>query len=307
VSEWRFIEVLQSELRRGSRVGVRVDIGDDAAVIRARGEVALSVDASVEGIHFRRTWASWDVLAERAFEAALSDLAAMGSRPTAALVALALPPSTRERDVAAMARGLGRAARRAGCPVVGGNVTRASEVSFTTTVVGDGSERLTRASARAGDDVFVTGPLGAAAIGLAQLERARRATSSAFIRRWRSPRARLAVGRSLVSFAHACIDLSDGLLSDLAHVAHASGVAIEIDPRSLPRLRGHARACERLGLDPIDVALTGGEDYELAFTAGPRASLPVRAHRIGRVVRGSGIRVVGRDLPRRGGHDHFAR
>ena len=114
MSEWGFIEILRRELGRGPRARVALDIGDDAAVLRrAPLDTVLSVDASVEGVHFRRTWTTWDVLGARAFEAAISDLAAMGSDPVAALVALGLPAGTRERDVAALARGIARAARPA--------------------------------------------------------------------------------------------------------------------------------------------------------------------------------------------------
>jgi thiamine-monophosphate kinase len=185
-------------------------------------------------------------------------------------------------------------------------LTRASEVSLTTTVIGDARAPLTRDGARPGDDVFVTGPLGGSAIGVALLERGRAPRSSPFVRKWRAPRARIDDARILAGIAHACIDLSDGLLSDLAHVARASGVAIEIDPSALPTLRGHREACARLGLDPIDVALTGGEDYELAFTARRGASTKVRAHRIGRVIAGRGVRVVGRAMPSSAGYDHLA-
>ena len=310
MSERSLVELLRVELSRGRREGVRIDIGDDAAVLRApHGDLVMSVDASVEDVHFRRGWATWDVLAARAFEAALSDLAAMGSLPVAALVALALPSTIRAIDVRQIARGLARAARRGHCPVVGGNVTRAGEVSITTTVLGKATHPLERGGARVGDEVWVTGALGGAALGLAVLESTRRPRDTApFVRRLLHPRARIAAGRSLALVARACIDLSDGLVSDLAHLAEASGVTIEINASSLPRARGHDRLAERLGLDGVTLALTGGEDYELAFTARRGAELSIRAHRIGRVVRGPGIvRVLGHDAPTHRGHDHFAR
>jgi thiamine-monophosphate kinase len=305
-SEWALVEILKNELTRGPRGAIRVDIGDDASVLRDLGaDLVLSVDASVENVHFRRRWARWDVLAARAFEAALSDLAAMGSEPVTALSAMALPVDVRRGDVTAMARGLARAARRARCPIAGGNVTRATEVSFTTTVIGTATRVLTRDGARVGDDVFVTGPVGGAALGLACLESAGRPRGAArFVARLLAPRARIAAGRALAGIARACIDLSDGLVSDLGHVAEASGVRIEIDPGRLPRLPGHDTLAARLGVDGTTLALTGGEDYELAFTAKRGAALPIRAFRIGRVVRGDGVTVLGSHDALRG-HDHF--
>jgi thiamine-monophosphate kinase len=306
MSEWTLIEILRRELTRGTRAGIVLDIGDDAAVLRPRrGDTVLSVDASVEGVHFRRAWAPWDVIAARAFEAALSDLAAMGSEPVAALVAFALPRATRERDVRDMARGLARAARRHACPVVGGNLTRASEVSITTTVLGTSRGHLTRGRARPGDDVLVTGRLGGAALGLACLERGGVRGAAPFVRRFLEPQARVDAGRALSRVARACIDVSDGLVSDLEHVAAASGVAIEIELARVPRQGGLDALAARLGLDGDALVLAGGEDYELAFTTKPGARLPIRATRIGRVIRGEGVAVLGSaKVPR--GHDHFA-
>lgn len=310
-SEWDFVEALTRTLGGGprSRRGVRLDVGDDAAVLApVAGGAVLSVDASVEDVHFRRAWAPWDVIGARAFEAALSDLAAMGARPVAALLALALPKATTLAEVEGIASGVARAAERARCPVVGGNVTRASEVSLTTTVVGAATRAvLRRDGARGGDVVYVSGPLGGAALGLAVLQRGkpRSALEKRFVGRWQSPRARIAMGRALVGRASACIDLSDGLVSDLGHVARASAVAIELDARTIPIASGHAALATRLGLDPIALALGGGEDYELAFTMKRGVRAPRGAHAIGRIVRGAPeVRVVGHAAGR-AGFDHF--
>ncbi len=308
-SEWDHVATLTRALGRGRRTGVRLDLGDDAAVLApiAAG-VVLSVDAAVEGVHFRRAWAGLDVIGARAFEAALSDLAAMGARPTAALLALALPRDTSARDVAILARGVARAAARAKCPVVGGNVTRASELSITTTVVGASTRRaLRRDGARPGDVVYVSGPVGGAALGLAVLERGapRSALERRFVRRFLAPRARVALGRQLARDAHACIDLSDGLASDLGHLARASRVRVEIDAAALPIAPGHRALAARLGLDPLALALGGGEDYELAWTAREGARMPRGARAIGRVLRGPpALRILG-PTPVSAGFDHF--
>lgn len=312
-SEWAWIDLVRRILVRGPRRGVRVDIGDDAAVLAPmRAPLVLSVDTAVEDRHFRRAWMPLDVIGARAFEAAASDLAAMGARPVAALLALALPADTREPDVAALARGVARAARRTGCPVVGGNFTGASEISITTTVIGSAERPLRRDGARMGDRVFVTGTPGAAALGLAVLQRGREgrvANSAAFVRRFARPEAQIDAGLALVGRASAAIDLSDGIVSDASHVARASGVRITIDATVLPMARHQVRVAEALGLDARVLALTGGEDYELLFTAPRGVRLPIAATEIGVVERGRGVRVLGEGgrpmALARAGFDHF--
>lgn len=295
--------------------GVTIGIGDDAAVTSA-GAV-LSVDAQVEGVHFRRAWierglVSWRDVGRRASIAALSDLAAMGAAPRAMLQALVLPRSSRDDEVEGIAEGAAEVARAHGAPVIGGNLARGGELSITTTVIGDleGAAPLRRDGARPGDVVWVTGTLGAAALGLAALERALRDGSALegaearFVRRFVSPTARVAEARAVSDVATAAIDVSDGLVQDLEHVASASGVEIEIDPAALPREPGHDVIAARLGLDPLELALSGGEDFELVVVAPASVTIP-GAERIGIVRAGRGVRVPGR-APSRGGFDHFA-
>lgn len=303
-----------------SHEGVAIGIGDDAAVTSS-GQV-LSVDAQVEGVHFRSEWierglVSWRDVGFRASIAALSDLAAMGAVPRAILQALVLPRSLDDAAVEAIAAGAAEAARSYGAPVIGGNLARGGEVSITTTVIGDmeGAAPLCRDGARPGDAVWVTGTLGAAALGLAVLEHALREgtpvgpEAAAFVRRFVAPSARVAEARALVGIARAAIDVSDGLEQDAGHVAAASGVELELDPSALPLAPGHEALARQLGLDPIELALSGGEDFELVVVAPEGAAIP-GATRIGTVRPGSGVRVLGRaarpEHGQGGGFDHFA-
>jgi thiamine-monophosphate kinase len=275
--------------------GVVLGIGDDAAVLRlAPGEeLVVTTDAAVAGVHFRLDQEAPRLAGRRAAVGCLSDLAAMGARPLGTLLAFALPPATPARVALGLARGVTDEARRAGAPLVGGNVTRAREISLTLTALGAvrRGRALRRDRGRAGDRLFVTGALGRSA-----LERARGRVRDAG-----TPR--IAAGRRLagVPGVGACIDVSDGLAADLLQLARASGLAARLDPARLPVPPGFAAACARAGRDPLRLALAGGEDFELLFSvrpAGPGADalarrLGVRVTEIGRFERGRpGLRGV---------------
>lgn len=263
--------------------GILLGIGDDAAVLaRPAHNLVLSVDAAVDGVHFRSDLADWSTIGARAFCAALSDLAAMGAQPRAALCALILPNSFADADLAELGRGQAGAAARYDCPVVGGNLARGSELSITTTVIGEvEGSGLTRAGARLGDEIYVTGVLGAAALGLALLETPasapRASEAEAFVSRWRSPTPRIAEGRALASIASAAIDVSDGLHQDLGHLCRESGVGAVLELSALPALPGFTELAHAHGQQPLRLALTGGEDYELVYTL-PASCPTERAH-----------------------------
>ncbi|HEX5580736.1 MAG TPA: thiamine-phosphate kinase, partial [Gemmatimonadaceae bacterium] len=236
--------------------------------------------------------------------AALSDLAAAAARPLGLLLALTIPERWRG-DVADLTDGIGEAARAALCPIVGGDLSRGTELSLTVTVLGGTSAPLRRDGARPGDTVWVTGRLGGPHAALrAWLEG--RAPRGAHRDRFARPVPRLGEARWLAARgATAAVDLSDGLVADLRHVAAASGVVIELDAERVPRIEGVT----------LDDALGGGEEYELIVTMGPDASFrpsefedafDVPITRIGHVVSRGAPSVVARvDLP--GGHDHFSR
>jgi thiamine-monophosphate kinase len=296
-----------------------VGIGDDAAVLSRPRGLVWTIDAAVEGVHFTRELLSLEAIGARSFHACVSDLAAMGARPLAALSNLAAPAALARTGLARVAAGQAAAARELACPVVGGNVSRASELSITTTALGVATRPLRRDGARAGDDVWLVGDVGLARVGFEALRRKRRGRRplaereaiDVCVHAFERPRALVDEGRRLVGRARAAIDVSDGMAGDLRHVATQSRVRITIDEAALRRaLRAElVTAAAALGLDPLEAALSGGEDYAILAT-GPAAKRPRFARAIGTVARGRGVFLAtedGRSRPLTGGFDHFAR
>lgn len=315
LDEARAVALFQRQFGvHASRV-VLAGIGDDAAVLAApRDPLVVTVDASVEGTHFRRDLASLADIGFRSFQAAASDLAAMSARPLAAVSALTLPVEFTARELAALTQGQAKAARALRCPLVGGNVARSEKLTLTTTVLGNAKRPLARGGARPGDECWLVGNVGLAAAGLELLVRGRRATTSAerrCIAAWRRPRALIERGLLLGKIARAAIDVSDGLAGDAAHVAASSGCRVVLEARAVRRGLSPAlvAAAASLDRDPLELALYGGEDYALVV-AGAGASRPSWARRIGRFERGNGGYLEddrGRRASLRGGFDHFKR
>jgi thiamine-monophosphate kinase len=287
------------------RGAVRLGIGDDAALLRLRPreEVVVTTDAFVERVHFRFDRQSPRHVGRFALAACLSDLAAMGARPLGFTAALAAPPGLPLATADGLTAGLLDGARRHGCPLVGGNVTRARETSLTLTALGAVAKgrALLRSGTHAGDRVLVTGVLGASALARARADRGRG-------RLTRVPEPRLRAGRALAALrgVAACIDVSDGLEADLGHLLGAS-LHCRLDPLRLPVPAGFRASCRALGRDWRRLALGGGEDYELLFTVRPGAPDAARlARRLG--LRVTEIGVVEAGPPARGsraGFRHF--
>jgi thiamine-monophosphate kinase len=257
---------------------VLLGIGDDAAVLASPGEpLVWTVDAAVEGVHFRRDLLALRDVGYRATMAAASDLAAMGARPLGLLSALVLPPNLDDEALGELARGQREAADALGTRVVGGNLARGPSIAITTTALGAASDAMPRSGARAGLAIWMAGPVGLAAAGLALLERGATSSSTSTAERaaidaFRRPVARISEGLAARPFARAAIDVSDGLARDLGHVARDSDVTAVLDPAALvgPELAEVARS---LGLDPLELALHGGEDYALVVVASGGAKL----------------------------------
>jgi len=251
-----------------------VGIGDDAAVIepeRNRVEV-VTVDALVDGVHFDRRLAPADAIGHRALAVNLSDLAAMGASPRAALLSLMLPPDLPLVDFDGLARGLCGLARRHGVALVGGNLTRtAGPLAIDVTAIGTMKRRdvMKRSGARPGDDVYVTGTVGGAAAGLQALTAGQQTVG--VLERYLRPEPRLRMGMLLARnrAATACIDLSDGLADAVHQIADASGVGVRVDADALPLMPETLAWWQQSGMDPVTASLAS-DDYELLFAARPR-------------------------------------
>lgn len=316
-----------------------VPAGDDAAVVEPepRAHEVYTTDALVEGVHFDRRIASPADIGHKALAVNLSDLAAMGARPRAALLSLVLPDSLPVADLDGLVEGLLALAARHHVVVIGGNITRSAAPAggrfapgdgplvVNVTAIGSVAPRrvLTRAGARPGDEVYVTGSLGAGAVGLRSLltgaDGADRTANDSLRQRYARPeprvRAGLMLGRNKA--ATACMDLSDGLADGVRQVSAASGVGMLIDGSLVPIDAEAAGWCATHGADPLAAALSGGDDYELLFTVRPSQRGRLRAvrrevgelaiTRIGTVIRDRRLRVVTpageRDLPE--GFEHF--
>jgi thiamine-monophosphate kinase len=274
-------------------------LGDDAAVVtRPAGALLLAADTVVAGVHADLTLVGLDDLGWKALVANVSDIAAMGGRPTYALVTVA--GSLGEHDVDLLYDGLTAAAEAYGCPVVGGDLSSAPTLVVTVAMIGDagvgGPPPVLRSGARPGDTLFTTGPLGSSAAGLALLraDRAREAPDLALAHR--RPRARVAEGiAARAAGATAMIDVSDGLAADVRHLAEASGVGVVVE--HVPVAIGVSRVSD----DPEALALGGGEDFELVFAASDPARVEAafaesglgRPIRVGRCTADAGERRLG--------------
>ncbi len=291
--------------------GVVLGVGDDCAILRPPPgeELLVSIDTLVAGVHFPRELDPAHI-AYRALAVNLSDLAAMGARPLWFTLALTLP-ATEEHWLAAFAGALATLAQRFGIALVGGDTT-SGPLSITIQVHGAAAagSALRRSGARPGDEVWVSGAPGLAALGLRHVLAGSCGTVAA--RTFLRPEPRIALGNALRGVASAAIDVSDGLLADAAHIGERSRVALVLDPRQLPLAPELAALADRD--DALSLALGGGDDYELCFTAAPgrapaieaiAAELGVACTRIGCVEAGEGARCAG-FVPRRAGYRHFA-
>jgi thiamine-monophosphate kinase len=302
---------------------VVVGPGDDAAVLRPeRGALdVLTTDAHVDGVHFDLRFVPPEAIGHRALAVNLSDLAAMGAAPRAALLSLLLPDSLRVDVIDGMMDGLLALAVRYRVALVGGNITRTTgPLAVDVTAVGTVGPRrvMTRAGARPGDEVYVTGTLGDASVGLRAL-RDGGASGQACVERYLHPDPRVRAGRLLGRnrAASSCMDLSDGLADAVRQVAEASGVGITVEEDAIPISRELRTWHERHQGSPIETALAGGDDYELLFTVRPaqrgrlrtvlRQLGDLRVTRIGVVTKACDVLLRGASGPRQlpPGYEHF--
>jgi thiamine-monophosphate kinase len=257
---------------------ITLGIGDDAAVMTMpRGEVLVSsVDALVEGVHFRLDWSTPESVGRKAIAVSLSDLAAMGAVPRAVLVSLTLPAGFILSDFDALVDGVVEEAARYGAILAGGNLTSSTGgLAVHVSALGSAHPRriLTRGGGRPGDELFVTGTIGASAAGLAALQHLGApevravADLAECLRRYETPTPLIRCGHRVAGqrAASACIDLSDGLSDAARQIAQASGTGVTVDAALLPVHTDARRWFEARAQDPIAAAIAGGEDYELLF------------------------------------------
>lgn len=327
--EFGIIELFRREAAP-TRPEVSAGIGDDCAVIDLPGDQCLlvSTDMLLEDVHFLRAAVSPWRLGWKTLAVNVSDVAAMGGEPTAAFLAMGFPRDVDEPTLVAFRDGLLACARRFGVDLLGGDTVASPHgISLCVTILGRAprADVLRRSGGRPGDVLFVGGDIGASAAGLHLLlhpdlevdDADREALLAAHL----EPVPQVTLGRFLAShhLAHAAIDVSDGVLQDLGHLAEESGLGLEVEADRLPVSPACRRVAERAGLDPVDLALTGGEDYVLAFAVPPEVAeaLPAaclaatgcHVTAVGRLVPGDGRRILRAGAWMDGvggGYDHFA-
>lgn len=276
LGEINLVERLRGMARQADE-SLQIGIGDDCAVIRHPDGKAwlLTTDCLVEDVHFRPAFLTMEELGAKAVAVNVSDIAAMGGTPRFALVTLALPSSTPVADVDALYRGIRRSCEHYTLSLIGGDTTRAPQMLLSLVLIGEQDEDqvVARSGASPGEAVCVTGTLGDAAFGFVLLEEGIRAEGASADIQWLlhrhvAPRPRVIIGRRIAGegLASAMIDVSDGLATDIKHLCTASGIGARIELARLPCSSPLKELAPTRGLDPFQVALTGGEDYELLFT-----------------------------------------
>lgn len=333
VGEWGLLKWLYEKIGKhfGTKENVMVGVGDDAAVIDLGDGVkfAITMDALVEGVHFELSYVMPSELGWKALSVNLSDMAAMFAKPLAAFVTLALPSDTTFLWVRQLYRGMIELSNKFDVAILGGDTSRSNGGIFISAcVIGKCGEKLpTRNAATPGELIIVTGTLGDSALGLLSLQKLGRKAAMRsealkwLVKRHLQPMPRLNEGlTALATGLYGCaIDLSDGLASDLRRVAEMSSVRMCVWLDRLPMSTQAMQACKLFNRSPIEMALTGGEDYELVITASPDRAYELceaieracgtRCSIIGRVERGGpdvyGVDERGKHLELVGGYEHF--
>lgn len=277
---------------------------DDAACLAAEPGLVITTDTMVQGIHFRKL-EPWDLVARKAVRVNLSDLAAMGAEPHAILLAITWPEAVRPAQMQRFADGLKTDLAAFGIPLIGGDTTRGGELLVVTiTALGKTDKPLLRTGAQAGHDLYVSGTIGDAVLGL-EVDKLLGLTGvhKAIVEdRHLLPTPRLKLARALSGFIGGMLDVSDGLVADAGHLAKASGVKTEIELDSIP-LSSAAETWVRIQRNPVETLIkliTSGDDYELLFSASPQnadqisaaaRAIGERVTRIGRLTAGEGVEV----------------
>lgn len=305
LGEFGLIDRLTARFEQGPQV--YVGPGDDAAVVRTpKGHVVVSTDLLVENRHFRRDWADAIDVGRRAAAANLSDVNAMGGTAGSLTVGLAAPGDLPVQWALDLADGIAEEAAKVGASVVGGDLTQAREVVVAITVLGACEVApVLRSRAQPGDVVAIAGRQGWAAAGLAVLARGFR-SPRALVEAYRRPEPPYTAGLAAAKAgATAMIDVSDGLLADVGHLATCSGVAIDVSRGAFELAEPMHAVGAALGVDPMQFVLAGGDDHAIVATFPAGTTLPEGFHAIGSVAAGEGVTVDGGEYDGPRGHTHF--
>jgi thiamine-monophosphate kinase len=318
LGEFGLIDLLAKMVGKGDE-RLLIGIGDDAAAWQGDDSIQLaSVDSFIEGVHFTPETTPWPDVGGKALAVNISDIAAMGGIPRYALVSLALPDDSQVEDVAALYNGMLKVGKQHGVSIIGGDISKAPLVAVTITILGSSPTKkiLARSSAQAGDIVAITGSLGAAAAGMALLKNKGKLDPEAESRlkdAFLHPTPRIAEGLLLVEQGvKTAIDISDGLVADLGQICKASQVGARIEVERVP-IEPAVKTAFSEG--SLELALSGGEDYELLFTASKEivdrikkaASVPITA--IGEITAGKGVTLIDKQGKpfelKKAGWEHF--
>ena len=300
-------------------------IGDDVAVIEMGSKVLLvTTDILIEDIHFNRSWTDPHPLGSKALAVNLSDIAAMGGIPKYFLISIGLPKNLPLSFVSSFYRGLKKEAKRFRVELIGGDTSLSQKIVINICLLGEGRKRdlLFRKGARVGDDLFVSGTLGDAALGLKILQEKKKIKGAeGLIKKHLSPCPRVEMGQAIAKhhWATAMIDVSDGLLIDTSHLLQEGGVGVQVWEDRIPLSRLYQKWIHSFSKDPFQFALSGGEDYELLFTAPTEMrkrisslsrSLKIPITRIGEILpKKEGLHIIRKDgkdySPSRLGFEHF--
>ena len=280
---------------------ILVGIGDDGAVIKASPHNSvLATDMAVEGVHFKREWSSLHEIGAKITAANLADIYAMGGDPKYLLVSAGLTSDFGIEEIKALANGIKSEADLVGAVIVGGDISRAEKLVISISVFGEVSKAITRSGAKAGDSVIISGLPGKSAAGLFQLQNG--VTDSILVAAHKKPVLNYEAAKKFRSVNAMC-DVSDGLLSELSHIASASKVGIELDSKLISAIPGFKELSEATELDIWELVLAGGEDH--VFVATTSSDVPDGAFVIGKVVVGLGVSVSGVSKLPATGFRHF--
>lgn len=275
LGEFALIDAIRERLVNSENSKVSVGIGDDSAVVSAQGNSAVAcLDVLSQGVHFRLDWSSATEIGRKAAAANLADIFAMGAEPTALLVGLALPPDTEVSWVLELADGLAEESAKVNVQVVGGDIVRSENIVISVTALGElkNQNPILRSGAEPGDTVAVAGKLGFAQAGFLMLSRGFR-SPRVLVNAHRAPQPEYDLAR-LATKATSMIDVSDGLISDLTHIAKASNVTIEIDSSKLTIADDLQAAASAFNGNALDWVLNGGEDHAFLATFSSPLDVP---------------------------------